>query len=441
MSMSKKPYKIAILGGGISGLSAAYYLNKKWGSNVQLSLFESQNRLGGWIQTVEKDGFLFELGPHSLRVCENDHTMALLRELGLEEQILYANSQSKNRYLYLDGRLQKMPSSVFSLLTHPLAKMLLPALCKELFVPRAEADETVASFFGRRFSTQVVETLLDPLIKGIYGGDPHLLSMQCCFPKLYELEKQYGSLIKGLIFSSFKKKNPAKIITLKNGIESLVKALGDQLKHSIQLSTVINSISFEHGKVVLNDNLIFDRVIFALPAFQISKLLNKPVANQVFPFASFAVVNLGFKNLKIPFQGFGYLVPTKEGQQILGAVFDSAIFPSQNPTSNSARIAVMMGGWKQKELVHLEDDQLYEIALHNLSIHFKQKLKPETILVSKSVKAVPQYFLGHQTAIENLFFQYKGLPIDFIGNSYRGVSVGDCIVQSKNLIDSLKINT
>lgn len=441
MNTSKAPYKIAILGGGISGLSAAYYLKKKWGSEVKVSLFESQSRVGGWIQTVEKDGYLFELGPHSLRVSEDDATIELIKNLGLEDQILYADSQANNRYLYLDGRLQKMPSSILSLLKHPLAKMVLPALCKEFFVPRATADETVAGFFGRRFSAQVVETLIDPLIKGIYGGDPYLLSMKCCFPKLVEMEKQYGSLIKGLIISSFKKKNPAKIISLKNGLGSLVKALEAQLKDIIQVSTPINRISFEQGKALLNDHLIFDRVVFTLPAFQISKLLQKPAANHEFHFASFAIVNFGFKDFTIPSQGFGYLVPSKEGQQILGSVFDSAIFPSQNLYSSSARITVMMGGWQQRGLVFLDDKQLYEIALQNLSTHFKQRLNPDTFLVSKLFDAVPQYFLAHQTGIENLICQYKSDPIDFIGNSFKGVSVGDCILQSKNLVDNFKINT
>lgn len=414
------PLKIAILGAGISGLSAAYFLQKKWGSKVELSLFEASGRAGGWIRSVEKDGFLFELGPHSLRVHENDDAFILIKELELENQILYANSHAKSRYLFLNGHLQKVPNWRTWLSLYPL-------LCKELFVKRSSQEETVAAFFSRRFSSRIVDSFIDPLMKGIYGGDPHLLSMKSCLPQLLELEQAHGSILRGLILQ---RKKTQKIITLKNGLESLIQSLAGKLKNSIHFSTPVHDCTFREGKAYVNDQP-FDFVISALPGTQTCKLFG----TASFQFASFAIVNLGFKQLQFPVNGFGYLVPSKENQSILGAIFDSVIFPKQY----GARITVMMGGWKQEGFLDLGENKILEIAIKNLEKHLKISLIPNTYLVTKLHQAVPQYFLGHSKAIDSLVAAFTPHPISFIGNSLNGVSVVDCIANAKKCTESINI--
>lgn len=435
MNLARMPYRIAVLGGGISGLAAAYFLKKKWGSQIELSLFEAKDKLGGWIQTVTQDNYLFELGPHSLRVTEEDGILSLLQELNLQDQVLYADQVANSRFLYLDGRLQKLPSGFLSLLRHPLARIIFPALLKEPFVSCEEQEETVASFFSRRFSAKIVDSLVDPLTKGIYGGDPHMLSMASCFPEILQIEKNYGSLLKGMFQK--KKSSAPKIITLKRGLGSLVKALAEKLTGAIHLNATIESMTFSKDEAILKIGAReqhFDKVVSALPAFQLAKLLPHVQAFSKIAFAPFVLVSLGFKSLKLPFQGFGYLIPGKEKQNILGAVFDSAIFPQQNYLPESSRITVMVGGWQQRELTHLPDEKIYELAMKDISRHFKTPLYPDTVLMTRLSHAVPQYFIGHEALLKNIEKDLSELPIHLLGNSFKGVSVVHCIKQARDLV-------
>ncbi|KAF3362847.1 Protoporphyrinogen oxidase [Chlamydiales bacterium STE3] len=446
MSMSKPRVKVAILGGGISGLATAYFLKKKWGNALDLKLFEAKNRLGGWIDTIEKEGFLFELGPHSMRMNEGDELCSLITDLGLAEELLQANANVTSRYLFLDGQMRKLPHSLFPLFWHPYTRKLLPSILKEPFIKALDCDdESIASFFKRRFSSELVDHFVDPMIKGIFGGDPNLLSMQSCFPSLHKMEKRYGSLIRGFLAQSFKGKKKERVVTLKCGLKNLVEALGKALEGNILLATPIVKMECNAKKTTLyweQHSSSFDVVISALPSYLLAKLMAEEKLAKMLasiPYASFAVVNFGFRQQEMPLKGFGYLVPSKEKQDILGTIFDSEIFPEQNRAAGEARLTVMMGGWQKPELLKKSEEELINIALQNLSSHLRLQLNPEIKHVAKLHQAIPQYFVGHESTLRQIHHEVESLPIYLAGNAFSGVSLKDCVIRAKHLAETLAI--
>lgn len=198
------PRQVIILGAGVSGLSCAWSLKKKYGSSIQITILEKSSRVGGWIQTIRSNGFLFEQGPHSYRSKGTGyHTLQLIEELGLQDKVIEADSSARFRYLYLNQKLEKLPHNLMSFLTSPLTKGVIPALLSDFLRPkRAHSDESIYDYFARHLTPSLAETFVDPMISGIYAGDMRKLSLQACFPKLHNKEQEYGSLLRGLLFSS-----------------------------------------------------------------------------------------------------------------------------------------------------------------------------------------------------------------------------------------------
>ncbi|MGK5593915.1 MAG: protoporphyrinogen oxidase [Parachlamydiaceae bacterium] len=446
MNISKRPVKVAILGAGISGLAAAYFLKKRQDNPpIECKVFEAKDRVGGWINTVKRGGFLFELGPHSIRLSEQDELFSLIQELGLGSELLIASPHVKSRYLYADGQLQKLPQSLLSFLLHPYTRSCVSSLLKEPFRRRGKMEaESISQFFTRRFSKEFVDKLIDPLVKGIYGGEPSLLSISDCFPDVHRLEKKYGSLILGLMAESLvKKSRKDTIYSCKQGLASVTEALQKELHADIFLSDPVQKICFQDHRVDLQSSRqyeSFDYIISTLPANHLVDLFEenlgiKPLLKNI-SFASFAVVHFGFRNFNLPIQGFGYLVPTKENQPILGAIFDSTVFPSQNH-GEEVRISVMMGGWQHPNLINEDDAALIETAQKAVSTHLGLLLEPDEVFVSKASQAIPQYFTDHQETTTAIHGKLKGLPIALLGSSFSGVSLKDCVSQSSKTVNNL----
>ncbi len=357
---------IIILGGGISGLALLWYLKKAYRDTVSITLLEKTSRVGGWIQSIKKEGFLFEQGPHSFRGgSQGIATLQLVEELGLHNQIITANPSAQQRFLYLDKQLQKVPAHFFSLLFSPLTRKLFLNLLMEWRMPRGVTeDESIHSFFSRRVGKEVVETFLDPLVTGIYAGSIHNLSAKSCFPKLFEWERHYGSLTKGAFINRFSKRNEVvspfikkmkreKLFSFKDGMEVLPQTLALLLKDhifthhdvsSMQLSSKNAQLELTNGKKMHADLVYSTLPASALASLlrphnsEISKLLNS------ISYESIAVVSLGYKQRLLPLQGFGYLIPSKENENILGMVWDSCIFPQQAKWPEETRLTVMIGG-------------------------------------------------------------------------------------------------
>lgn len=406
--------KIAILGAGITGLSLAWFLSKQ---GIDVTVFEKESRPGGWIRTANHQNNLFEWGPRSLRAHDAEATLSLIDELGLSGDILYSSPESKIRYTLQEGKLKKLQMSY----------KLLPAFACDLFVKRSEkSDESVHEFFARRFSKDVADQFADPLIKGIYAGDSKELSMRACFPKLWEMEQDSRSLILAGVKGLFQKKGLKGILTLKNGMESLVLKLANHLKGDVLLNTEVQALKFSENSVEIAGKS-FDHVISTLPAYGLSALLPKSALKDLLltiPFATLGVVHLGYTDSVNLFKGFGYLVPSNEKEAILGTVFDSSAFPEQNQVLKT-RLTVMIGG-NHSEL------ELKRLANEAVAKHLGISEKPIVIESFTAKRAIPQYPVGFSQILEQIQEANKEFPrLSLLGTSFYGVSINQCIASAK----------
>ncbi|MBU6446616.1 MAG: protoporphyrinogen oxidase, partial [Verrucomicrobia bacterium] len=304
--------QILILGGGITGLSAAWFL-KKQNPYAQIVLLEKESRLGGWIRTSQDGGFFFEKGPRTFQASRSPHLLALIQELPLE--IVPSDPQAAKRYILYKGVLRSPVSFL---------PQWIPVLIRELFIAKGQKeDESIYDFAVRRFSRRMAELFFDPLTLGIYAGDMRTLSIRSCFPTLYQWEQQKGSILRGLF--SLPKKTGG-LFTLKGGMESLIVALERQLHIDIVLNCPVEHIG-QNEVYAGGKRWAAQKILSALPP--------------ALPSRSIWVVNLAFEGDVLSRKGFGYLVPSQEKESILGVVFDSAIFPEQG-AKNQTRLTVMV---------------------------------------------------------------------------------------------------
>lgn len=348
--------KCLILGGGITGLSAAWFLHKQ-NPTAKITLLEKENRLGGWIRTSHEGGFLFEKGPRTFPMSRNPQLLELIRELKLE--IIHSDPLAAKRFILNKGRL-RTPGSFLP--------MLVPYLIRELFVrPSKAEDESIYDFAARRFSPKIAETFFDPLTLGIYGGDIRKLSIRACFPSLRKWEQEKGSVIRGL-FSSPKSKVKG-LFTLKNGMETLIQELQKQLPIDIVLNCPVETFS-EHEVIAGGKKWEADRVINALPP--------------QFSNRSLWVVNFGFAGDVLAKKGYGYLVPTQEKESLLGVIFDSAIFPQQNRMLETRLTAMLRP----------EEKDPLKAALNALERHLGITAQPVHSSTFLAKNAIPQFEVG-----------------------------------------------
>lgn len=444
------PYRYVILGGGISGLATAWFLKKSSGS---VKVIEKSSRAGGWIETVQKEGFLFEQGPRSCRTKGAGHeTLALIESLGLQEQVLVPHAAASNRYLYSKDQLIRMPKHLWEIPFNLLMKGWLTALITDWKSPKRDGeDESIYSFFSRRIGKKWTETLIDPFVLGIYAGDCKNLSIKSCFPLFNAWEENKGSLLRGAL--SHKGENASKtpfiqaiqkspIFSFKQGMETLPQALSLQLGNSLQLNTEAVKLEFfpAHVKIHLANGEIIEaeKVISTLPAYGLSALLPKgQLADSLasLPYATVGMVNLGFSSSVLLKKGFGYLVPTYHRDIVLGCVWDSAIFPEQNRNSAETRLTVMLGGAHHPLIETMTENEMEEHALKAVRNHLGITSTPQAIQVKKAKKAIPQFQIGHEKWKQELENEMKKLSPRLIlsGNAWTGVSINDCIKQAKQL--------
>lgn len=432
--------RVAILGAGITGLTLAWYLRQLHGHDIELILFEKSSRAGGWIQTIQKDDFLFELGPRSCRPQGTGvHTLALLKELGLEEQVIYPDPSAHRRYLYLNKQLQPIPTTPWQWLFSPLKKGVCKALWNDWHTAPYSGDETIYEFVSRRLSPELAERFVDPLVSGIYAGNIKELSVQSCFPKLKEWEEQGGGILKGILKAkksdSTKAKGP--LFTLSNGMESLPATLAKQLNSSLRLNTSIDSIEHRGEQLLLQTTggtmLEVDYLYSTIP----SKMMGKYFKVPAIPTTSIAVVSLGYRRKVLDRKGFGYLIPSSQKEQILGAVWDSSIFPTQNQSEEQTRLTVMIGGSHMTNFDDHEESDFYRIACDAMRKHLSIHAIPDLYHVHLARGAIPQYQVGHREFVEQIKKQISMIStrIQILGSSYSGVSVNDCIAEAKKIAE------
>ncbi|RSK48728.1 protoporphyrinogen oxidase [Hymenobacter rigui] len=434
---------IAILGGGISGLTLAWYLQR---AGVDYDLYEASPRPGGNIRSEQRDGYLVETGPNSLQLSEE--LQELLGGLGLSSQLQDAAAVSQNRYVLRQGRYQKLPSSPPALLTSSFFSLNTRlGLVRELFKPAQPANpqETLAQFFTRRFGSEVVDYALNPFISGIYAGDPAQLLLHKTFPQLAALEQQYGSVIKGLM----KTKNPAgrrRIVSLVGGLQTLTSTLASKLRraHFGQAATHLhrrpNDGLWELETSAGPAPRLYHKVVVALPAYAAAPLLQEQfpavaAALSHVQHPPMAAIYTAYNRTDVahPLDGFGALNPKAETPYAAGSIWTSSIFPGRAP-EGQVLFTTFVGGTQyaeqarqpeaeQKAAVHAELSRLYGIRAGATPV-WQYRYYWD--------KAIPQFdeHIGPaHAAIDGLAAQ--GLHV--AANWRAGVGVPDCVRQAQNL--------
>lgn len=433
--------RIAIIGAGISGLSLGWFLQKYAPGAVEISIFDAQERVGGWLHTVERDGQLFECGPRSLRTRGSGRAILdLIEDLGIGEEVITASQASKSKYLVHKGQLAPVPSSLYSLITSSFGRMALKACLKDVFSKKGPSeDESVASFFERRFGSSILSRCIDPLVAGIYGADPSSLSIQSCFRDIYEKEQAYGSVVLGSLFTP-RQKGPCPMISFKEGIGYLPRMLAKKLSARVHLGSSIDAIREEGEKVVLHtgeQRHTFDALFCAISPHALSRLLPIDLL-QATPMTSFVTVTVGwYESHPIP-DAFGFLCPSSEDNKLLGVVFDSSVFPQHNMRYKT-RASFMFGGQRASAISCFTDADMLSLAKEAAIKYIGIKAPFDDAVIFRANQAVARYPVGHTENVRRIEKQL-GRRIKLVGTGFYGVSVGDAIASAKRqAIDFLRL--
>ncbi|MEH0156369.1 protoporphyrinogen oxidase [Limibacter armeniacum] len=432
---------IAIIGAGISGLSAAYHLNKKGIPNI---VFEASNRVGGCIKTLQETKYLFEEGPNSLLFT--DTHLKLIKELGLENELIEAADVNKNRYIFKNGAYRKLPSSAPALLFNSFFSWKAKwSVFKELYNKRkpTTAHESVAEFFTRRFCQEIVDYAVNPFMAGIYAGDPKQLLIEKAFPSLKEAEDEHGSVIKGMMA---KKGSVERKLTysFKNGLSVLPKALANHV--DIVFETPVSKIEKEGNKlaVVTKDGRreTFDQVIMALPAHAAAQLvkdiapgLSDTLSKLKYPPMCCTHTVFRKEDISHSLDGFGGLNPEVENRFASGSIWSSSIFPDRTPNGEML-ITSFVGGMLNIEKAKLSDQEILEKAIKELKETYGIKADPIKKRISRWQEAIPQYD-QHVLPLDAQLKAAEKVNLFVSANWQGGVSVVDCIEKGEKLAQTL----
>lgn len=445
--------RIAIIGGGISGLSLAYFLYEK-DPFAEIVVFESEERPGGKIWTDKSEGFLCEGGVNGF-LDNKPKTLELASKVSLRP--LRSSDAARKRFVFSGGSLRRLPESPPAFLASGLLSVFgrLRVMAEVVIPRRVREEETLAEFARRRLGREAYEKLIDPMASGIYAGNPETLSLRACFPKVYDLEMKYGSLIRGMMrLRSERKKvgsgekvgaGPGGTLTsFYNGMGEMVDALrsvlGDRLRTGLKVVSVEKkgkgySLFFPDGSATEADT-----VVIASPAYSAARILrglDAGLANIVsgIPYPSLSVVCFGYRKdkIKTSLNGFGFLVPAREKRKILGTLWDSSIFPNRAP-EGFVLLRSMVGGARASALAMKGDDSLVESVKQEIAEIMNIKADPEFVRIYRHEMAIPQYIVGHMERLKDIdamLLKHKGLYLT--GNAYRGIGVNDCVENSFTL--------
>jgi oxygen-dependent protoporphyrinogen oxidase len=471
---------VAIIGAGITGLTAGFYLQRK---GIPVTVYEASGRVGGVIQSIRKDGYLAETGPNT--ILETSPKIAqLIRDAGLESRKLSPDPRAEARYVVRYKRPIAMPGSPLGFFTTNLFSVKAKfAVLREPFVPprRDGKEESIAEFVIRRLGNEFLDQAIDALVAGVYAGDPHKLSVTHAFPKLAQLEAKYGSLIKGQILGARERKRRGEVakdrapkFSFDEGLQVLTDTLRANLGDSVRLNTSVTRLiqtsvgwSLDVRENGHETHVEHSAVIYAGTAFKLAELdietlsaesetspsppmeeragerrpqslrLNRFSEIRYPPVASLV---LGFRREDVahPCQGFGMLIPKVEGFKILGTIFSSSLFSNRAPARHLT-LTSYIGGERYPELVSLPHDKLVALACEDLRVLLGVKGKPTFEHSTFYPRAIPQYNVGYGKYRDLMTDIESKAPGFFLAGHYRdGVSLSDSIVSGCNIADRLE---
>jgi oxygen-dependent protoporphyrinogen oxidase len=453
------PLHSIIIGAGISGLVAAYQLNRL---GREVLLIESSERVGGVISSRDADGFLLESGPNSVRGTHE--FIDLVEELKLMNELITADPKAP-AYVYFGGELHAVPMNPPALLkTKLLSTVAKLRLLREPFVRarRGKGEESIASFVRRRLGPQIVDRLVAPFLSGVYAGDAERLSVQAVLGRLAEFEAEAGSIARGGLKAaraardkpapSKRSLRPYRLCSFRRGLQTLPQALAQALGEKLLTATRVTrvaanesssfEVTIERGGEI--QRLTTQTLIIATPADVAARLLGECAPEVAaltadIPYTSLVSLPLGYRREQFarPLEGFGFLAPRSEGLRILGSIWNSSLFPERAPEGWEL-LNNFIGGETDPEAITLSDEELIRLAHNDLKQVLGVTGEPRRAPITRWPRAIPQYVIGHAervTKIEAALKKQRGLHL--AGNYLRGVSLGDCIRQAMQLADEV----
>lgn len=465
--------KLIVVGGGIAGLSAAYYASKQKNPPLEITLLEQADYWGGKLTTervpFDEGQFVIEGGPDTF-VVTKPWGLGLCKELGIADRLRGTNPQTKKTFILKNDELHELPGGLTMMIPTEFGPMIRTGLLSwpakarmglDFFLPavRENGDETMGEFVTRRLGRAAYESLIEPLMSGIYAGDGDRLSLQATLPYLRDLELKYGGLVKGALAvrkqravkarANGKSPKPAPgsrsiFLTPLTGLAEIVESLVVELESAgadLRLQTRVAGLVSGSGERNLwtvdldtGESLQADAVILATPAFVSGSLVENfapELAAELaaIEYVSTATVTMAFRERDLPraLDGYGYVIPRREGRKALACTWTSTKFPHRAP-DGYALVRVFVGRAGQESQITWDDDTLLDIARDELALTLDIKAEPILTRIYQWEKAMPQYNLGHPERLERIDGALEDIPgLALAGNGYRGIGIPDCI--------------
>lgn len=439
------PRHIVVIGAGIAGLTAAFRA-KAGGACV--TVLEAGDEVGGKLRTRHLHGFVVEEAANGW-LRGDGGTDALCVDTNIGGTIVTANANARRRFIVHRGQLRELPANPLKLATSDVLSFTgRVRLAREPFVAakRGRTDESVADFARRRVGDEALQTLFDPMVTGIYAGDPEKLSVGSAYPRLVELEQTHGSLFRGMVAAQKHGEaldalpEPRALQSLHMGMSTLCEALAAQLDVR-RVSPVQRLTKRGAGFVVATEHEVFeaDRVIVAAPSYAAAAMLvelDNALAAELHAIAynAVAVVALGFRRAHASrIGGFGFLAPFKEQRRVLGTLIESNVFANRAP-HDYVLMRTIVGGTRRPELARLPDDELLSSVREELQYLTDIRAAPELVHIVRHPRAIPQYEVGHAARLLRIAARLADHPgLLLTGNAYRGVAVNDCIADASQI--------
>ncbi len=453
---------IVIIGAGISGLSAAYRLNKlksQGGIDLDITVAEKADSPGGTIRSEQTGGFVIEGGPDCF-FAEKPYAALLVKELGIADRLIGTNNKNQGTYVLWHRKLHKLPEGVVLMVPTRFAPFVTSTLFSlpgkmrmgmDLFIPKRTdgVDESLAEFTIRRLGREALDRIAEPLVAGVHAGDPDTMSVRSSFPRFVDMEQKYGSLIRGMINArrAMQHQRPVSpgsmFMTMKNGLKDLIDAVQQQ-SEGVQFRTGAEARSVTRTPhpggpayvVTLSSGeaLKADGVILAVPAYAAAELVASLSGDlgsllRSIPYVSTATVSLAYKKDSFggTLKGFGFVVPKKENRRIMAATWTSSKFSHRAP-EDAVLLRLFVGGVSNQEMVFQPDDKIVSIIKAELNDILGISAEPLFARIYRWDRAMPQYTIGHESRVKTIEQMVTGLgSVRLCGSAYHGIGISDCI--------------